>query len=248
MNIIVTGGNQGIGYYLAKALLNRGERVSVLDLDISRIQEITQDYSDRLLVLECDVRSESAINAAVVEIVQKFGPIDIAVHNACICTFDAMEDTSLETYRDVMDVNFFGALRLARAVVPKMAEAGRGKMIFVSSGVGVTGFYNISPYTSSKGAIEALAKSLSIEYQDKNISFHLIHPPLTKTASSAPLPIPPEMMADPEAVGMGLAKRLDKKSFIITHSFVQQCQVRLSYLFPLSLGRLMTKMTKRAES
>jgi gluconate 5-dehydrogenase len=219
-----------------------------LDLDISRIQDLTQDYPDRLLALECDVRSEGEITSAVLESVQKFGPLDIAVHNACICTFDAMEDTDLKTYRDVMDVNFFGALRLARAVVPKMAEAGRGKMIFVSSGVGVTGFYNISPYASSKGAIESLAKSLSIEYQDKNVSFHLIHPPLTKTASSAPLPVPPEMMADPEAVGKGLAKRLNKKSFIITHSFVQQFQVRLSYLFPLYLGRLMTMMTKRAES
>lgn len=246
MNIIVTGGNQGIGYYLTKALLEQGHHVTVLDLDIAMILALTQDYPDALLPIRCDVRDSDAIQAAIAESVQRFGSIEIAVHNACICTFDSLAETDLETYRDVMDVNYFGALRLAKAVLPAMEKAGQGRVIFTSSGVGVTGFYNISPYASSKGAIESLAKCLSIEYEEKNISFHLFHPPLTKTKSSAPLLIPAEMMADPEVVGTGLAKRISKKNFVICHSSGQQCQLRMSYLFPLKMGRLMSMMTKRA--
>ena len=68
-----------------------------------------------------------------------------------------------------------------------MRKAGKGRIIFTSSGVGVTGFVNISPYASSKGAIETLAKCLEIENQPYGISFHLFHPPLTNTASAAGL-------------------------------------------------------------
>ncbi len=83
-----------------------------------------------------------------------------------------------------------------------------GRVIFTSSGVGVMGFVDISPYASSKSAIEALAKCLAIEYQNYGISFHIFHPPLTRTKSAEPLPVPKEFMADPEKVGVGLAKQI----------------------------------------
>ena len=79
-----------------------------------------------------------------------------------------------------------------------MREKKEGRIIFTSSGVGVTGFGNISPYVSSKGAIESLAKCLEIENQDYGITFHIMHPPLTNTASSSELPVPKEFMADAE--------------------------------------------------
>ena len=114
-----------------------------------------------------------------------------------------------------------------------------------SSGVGVTGFAGISPYASSKGAIESLAKCLAIEYADWGITFHLFHPPLTHTASSAPLPVPKEMMASPEAVGKGLARHMGDQSFVICHSFSQRLQTGLCYHFPLAMGRMMSRMTAR---
>jgi NAD(P)-dependent dehydrogenase (short-subunit alcohol dehydrogenase family) len=155
-----------------------------------------------------------------------------------------LEVTKDETYRQVFDVNYFGALNLSRAVLPYMKEQRQGKIIFASSGVGVMGFVNISPYASTKGAIESLAKCLNIEYADYGISFHLFHPPLTNTKSSGPLPVPKEFMADPKKVGVGLAKRINKKSFIICHSTSQKIQTMLCYLFPLKMGKLMSKMTK----
>jgi len=108
------------------------------------------------------------------------------------------------------------------------------------------GFVNISPYASSKGALEGLAKCLNIEYKESGITFHILHPPLTKTKSSAPLPVPNEFMADPVKVGTGLAKRLKSNRFIICHSFAQKVQTHLMYLFPVSFGRFLSKMTTKA--
>ena len=153
-----------------------------------------------------------------------------------------------ETYHNVMEVNYYGALHLSRVVLPYMMSQRYGKVIFTSSGVGVMGFVNISPYASSKGAIEALAKCLNIEYLDYGISFHIFHPPLTRTKSAEPLPVPNEFMADPEKVGIGLAKHIQKSSFIICNSFGQKVQTLGCYLFPIKMGKLMSKMTAQYEA
>lgn len=150
----------------------------------------------------------------------------------------------MDTFRRVHEVNFYGALHLVRAVLPHMLSQKRGRVFFVSSGVGVTGFTGISPYASSKGALESLAKCLHLEYRAQGVTFHLMHPPLTRTASSSPLPVPEEMKEDPEKVGRGLARCLNKNRFIICHSAAQTLQTKMAYRFPLALGGLMSKMTE----
>ena len=243
-NIIITGAANGIGFYLVKQLLSQHYNVTVLDLETDSLSGLRKEY-DSLLPMVCDVRDFKQMELCVRKSVEKYGGVDCAIHNACLCTFGSMEQTAEETYRDVMDVNYFGALHLSRAVLPYMKSQKKGKVIFTSSGVGVTGFVDISPYASSKGAIEALAKCLAIEYRDYGITFHIFHPPLTRTKSAEPLPVPKEFKADPEKVGAGLAKHIEKRSFIICHSFGQKMQTAVCYLFPVGMGKLMSKMTAR---
>jgi len=113
------------------------------------------------------------------------------------------------------------------------------------SAVGVTGFPDISAYASSKGALETLAKCLDLEYHDMGIRFHILHPPLTKTKSAEPLPIPQQMKVEPELVGRGLAKRIDGRQFVICHNRALQLQLRMMYLFPMAMGKLLTKGAKK---
>ena len=242
-NIIITGANQGIGYYLVEKLLEDGHSAAVLDIDIANLEPLRELYGQRLLPLVCDARDAQSIEKSVAAAVKAFETIDIAVHNACVCTFAPAADTAEEVYHDVFNVNYYGALRLAKAVAPYMQRQKHGKVIFTSSGVGVMGFVNISPYASSKGALESLAKCLGVEYLKDGITFHLFHPPLTRTASAEPLPVPKEFKADPKKVGRGLAKHIGSKRFIICHSFMQKVQTMGCYLFPVKMGRLMSKMT-----
>lgn len=241
-NIVITGAAQGIGYYFVEQLLKDGYSVTVLDVDIANLVSLQEKFQT-LLALNCDVRDAEAVKKCVEKSVHKFCGVDCAIHNVCICTFASMEKTTEDTYRNVLDVNYFVALYLSQAVLPYMKEQKRGKVIFTSSGVGVMGFVNISPYASSKGAIEALAKCLNIEYQGDNISFHIFQPPLIRTKSAEPLPVPTEFMASPEKVGIGLAKNIKKKSFIICHSFGQKVQTMGCYLFPIKMGKFMSKLT-----
>ncbi|MBA4348276.1 MAG: short-chain dehydrogenase [Clostridiales bacterium] len=242
-NIIITGAAQGIGYFLVKQLLAENYNVAVFDINIDPLIDIARQYSS-LLPITCDVRSYDQVKSAVQKSVDAFGSVDCAIHNACRCTFDPMEMTADDVYKDVFDVNYFGALHLSRAVIPFMRAQKSGKVIFTSSGVGIMGFINISPYASSKGAIESLAKCLNNEYRNEGIRFHLFHPPLTRTKSAEPLPVPKEFMADPERVGTGLAKNIRRKSFVICHSFGQRLQTKICYLVPVIMGQLMSKMTE----
>lgn len=245
-NVLIVGADQGIGYYLVERLLELENTVTVLDIQVSAIDILKEKYQDTVLPIIADARNLSSIENGVHSAIEHFGDIDIAIHNACLCTFASEYDTGYEVYQNVMDVNYFGALRLAKTVLPHMRKAKKGRIIFTSSGVGVTGFSNISPYAASKGAIESLAKCLQIENEEYGISFHLFHPPLTNTKSASGISVPKEFKADAKRVGYGLANRIWSKQFIICHSASQTAQMKFSYRHPLFIGKMMTQATKRA--
>jgi len=243
--ILIAGGNEGIGYFMTSQFLSDGHRVIVFDLNLDNLQPLKEEYNDNLLLFECDVCDPERVTQSVNNAVSILGSIDYAIHNACKCLFTSIEETTDDDYKSVFDVNYYGAINLTRAVLPSMKEKANGRIFYTSSGVGVMGFINISAYASSKGALESLAKCMNIEHRGTGISFHLIHPPLTKTTSANPLPVPDEIKADPEKVGVGIAKRIHKKNFIICHSYAQQVQTRMAYMFPIKLGKFMSKMTSR---
>jgi len=174
----MTGGNQGIGYYFAKQALNDGHCVAVLDKKTDCLEKLSQHFPDSLLYYQVDVREDRQIHMAITDIIRKFHHIDIAIHNACLCPFGKEIDTDISAFQNIFDVNYYGALRLSKNILPYMLARQTGKIIFTSSGVGVTGFPGITPYASSKGALETLAKCLNLEYAAQGISFHLFHPPL----------------------------------------------------------------------
>ena len=246
-DIVIVGADQGIGYYMVHNLLESGHRVAVLDIETNHISALADSFPDRLLVIEADARDMRSVSDGVQKAYDTFGSIDIAIHNACLCTFESEPDTEIETYQKVMDVNYYGALRLAKAVLPLMREAKHGRLIFTSSGVGVTGFKSISPYASSKGAIEALAKCLAIENERYGITVHIFQPPLTDTGSASGLPIPKEFKASAQKVGQGFAKHILSKRFVICPNASQAFSMFLCYRHPLRFGRLLTKAAESAE-
>ena len=244
MNLFITGANQGIGYYLAAQALEEGNAVSVLDVETDRLAALAAAHPGRLLCHRVDVRDAEAVRRAVEATAAQFGRIDAAIHNACLCP-KVQEARDSASHREVFDVNYFGALHVTQCVLPHMRRQGGGRVFFTCSGVGITGFADLTAYAPSKAALEALAKCCALECADAGVTFHILHPPLTRTRSSAFLPVPPAFMADPEVVGRGLAKRLTSRRFVLCHSLLQRVQTQACYLFPLRMGRLLTRMTAR---
>ncbi len=109
-NIIIVGANQCIGFHMVSRLLEKRNRVSVLDINIDNLYEFKDTYVDNFLSIIADARNTISIKEGVHATIEKFSKIDLAIHNACLCTFESEVDTDYDTYIKVMDVNYFGPL------------------------------------------------------------------------------------------------------------------------------------------
>lgn len=244
-NILVIGANRGIGYFMVERLLQMDNSLAVLDIDLRNLDMIKEKYPNSIFTYAADCKDIWAMRRSIQEAYDELGSFDVAIYNACIYSFESEADTRLITYENVMDTNYFGAVRMTKLVLPYLREQGAGRIIFTSSTAGVTGFVNLSPYASSKGAIESFAKCMELENKEYGISFHLFHPPLTETASAAGLGISREYMEDAKEVGYGLAEKIWSKKFIICNSFLKSLQINLAYRYPLFFGRRYVKKIKK---
>ena len=235
--IVVSGANQGIGFHMAAQFLKDGCKVAVLDLSLDNVSSLKDQYGDSLLLFTCDISDEQAVAQCVNEVSLAFGGIDIAIQNACRYMYGSFENTSDEDFRNVFQVNFFGAVYLTRAVIPIMLKQSSGRIVFTGSSSSITGYLYNDAYAPSKGAVEALAKCLDIEYSRNGVSFHILHPPLTGTKSLEALPVPDNFKIDPRKVGAGLAKHIHSKNFVICHSLPQFLWIKICGLFPIELGK-----------
>lgn len=243
--ILITGANNGIGFHMTASLLEMGYNVAGLDLSGENLASLQEGYPDRLLFCRCDVTDEAQVRAAVEAVVRKWGRIDVLVNNACLAIFKLFEEKTLEETRREFEVNFFGYVRMIAAVLPHMKAQGGGIIHNVGSGVGITGFPGIYGYASTKGAIEALTRTLALELAPHGICVNLMHPPLTNTKSAAPLGIPPQTMADPADVGRKLAKKILSTKPVITPDLKTAAYLFFARRFPDGIGKLFSKMAQR---
>lgn len=242
--IVITGANNGIGLVLTRSLLEMGDRVAALDLETNNL---ASSPHPSLLPFRCDATNPQQIQTAIDEVIRKWERVDVLINNACIALFTPFEERSLEDIRREFEVNYYGYLNMIRAVLPAMKKQGHGVIHNFSSGVGYTGIPNMMGYTSTKGAIESLTRTLALEYASQEIVFNVMHPPLTRTKSSSGLGVPPEMMADPEVIGRKLAKQVGKSAPVLTPDLSNGFQLWISYHFRVPMGKLLAMMTERAK-
>lgn len=240
-NIIITGADNGIGLALTKSLLEMGDHIAALDLSLENLPR-----SSNLLPFTCDVTDPERVQAVMGEIIRQWGGVDILINNACLALFTPFDERTLDDIRREFEVNYFGYLNLIRAVLPVMKKQGHGIVHNFSSGVGFTGMPGMTGYTSTKGAVEALTRTLALEYVTQGITFNVMHPPLTHTKSATGFGIPSEMMADPEVVGRGLAKLIGKTRPMLATGILNNIQLWMSYHMRVPMGKLMSMLSDKA--
>jgi NAD(P)-dependent dehydrogenase (short-subunit alcohol dehydrogenase family) len=230
--IVITGANNGIGLGLAKALSAGDDHVACLD--------ISGENLAGLRYFNCDVTDPAQVKASIGEALADWGRIDILVNNACLAIFSPFEEKSLADTRREFEVNYYGYINLIQAVIPTMKAQHQGVIHNFSSTVGTSGFAGIYGYSSTKGAIDALSRTLAIELAPYGITVNIVHPPLTRTKSSEPLGVPSQLMADPYDVGRKLAKKIGSTKAIITPGIAESVGVFASKLFPEMMGKFLS--------
>ena len=176
---LITGTSSGIGKATALHLASRGHKVYASMQSLDQRAELVADAGNRdvsVELLALDVDQDESVQAAVDEVIQREGRIDVLINNAGIASLGTIEQSDFSVVRQMFETNFFGALRVTRAVLPTMRKQGSGTIVNISSAAGHVMFPCLGIYSATKSALEAAAESLASEVYPYGIRVVLIEP------------------------------------------------------------------------
>jgi 3-oxoacyl-[acyl-carrier protein] reductase len=176
--VLVTGGNRGIGLAIAQAFAAQGDQVAVT----SRSGDV-----DGFLTLKCDVTSADEVDAAFSQMEAELGPAEVVVSNAGFTRDGLALRMKDDDFTSVLDANLTGAFRVARRAVKPMTRARSGRLIFLSSVVGLSGSAGQANYAAAKSGLVGLARSLAREFASRSITANVVAPGPIETDMTAAL-------------------------------------------------------------
>jgi 3-oxoacyl-[acyl-carrier protein] reductase len=182
---IVTGGAQGIGQGICLRLAEEGARVAIFDMNLEEARKTAQEIEragGTALTLKVDVTKSAEVEAAVKQVVSKFGKVDILVNNAGVAVSSSVSKMSEETWDKVQDVNLKGAFLCCRAVIPYMKERRSGKIVNIASIAALRGGIGLAHYSASKAGLVALTQGLAMELGHRNINVNAVGPGIISTS------------------------------------------------------------------
>lgn len=174
---IITGAGGGMGQVVIQKFLERGAKVSAVDINVDAIGELAEKYPDQLLVTTANLTDEDSVNGLVQKTVDTYKQVDILLNVAGVAqSAKNIEDVSLAEWERIMAINSTAVFLTSKAVVPFMKQKNRGSIINVASVSVDRPRPGLNAYVASKGAAISLTKALAIELAPYNIRVNAINP------------------------------------------------------------------------
>jgi 3-dehydrosphinganine reductase len=186
-HVLITGGSSGIGLALAHQVAAAGARVSLVARDPAKLDAAraailaAHPGAAGVFTASADVTVEAEALAALQTAEAAHGPVDLLITSAGVAIPGYFEDVPVKVFEHTMAVNYFGTLYFLKAVVPAMRRRGRGRIVLISSGVGLHGFFGYTPYAPGKFALRGLAECLRAELKETGVGVTIVYPPDTDT-------------------------------------------------------------------
>lgn len=173
---IVTGAARGMGEAMARLFAAEGASVVVADVLDDGTDAVAASIRTNVIGAHLDVADEASWRAVLAQTVDAFGTPDVLVNNAGILRMGPLVDTTLESFRSVIDVDLVGPFLGTKVVGGAMAEAGRGSIVNVSSAAGIIGFSQLSAYSAAKWGLRGLTRTAALEFGPRGVRVNSIHP------------------------------------------------------------------------
>ena len=179
---VITGGAQGIGRACAEALVKRGARVALWDLDSDLADTAAAELGHSSIAVGVDVADWASVQAAREATLAQAGRIDVLINSAGIAGSNAtVEDYPVEEFAQIVNINLMGTFHVDKAVVPVMRKQDYGRIVNIASVAGKEGNPNASAYSASKAGVIGLTKSLGKELADQDIAVNCVTPAAART-------------------------------------------------------------------
>jgi 3-oxoacyl-[acyl-carrier protein] reductase len=179
-SVLVTGGNRGIGRAIAEAFVTAGDQVAVTHR--------SGEPPEGALGVRCDVTDPDSVEAAFAEVEQAHGPVEVLVANAGITRDTLLLRMSEDDWSSVIETNLTGSYRVAKRAAKGMLRLRRGRLVFISSVVGLLGSAGQVNYAASKAGLVGMARSLARELGSRSITANVVAPGFVETEMTAVLP------------------------------------------------------------
>lgn len=184
----VTGSTRGIGLAIAGALHAAGAKVAIVGRDLARAEAAAARFGERAVAVACDVAQADAVEAAIAAAEAALGPIEILVNNAGLTRDNILLRLTDSDWDAVLDANLKGAFHTTRAVIKGMMKRRAGRIVNITSIVGLTGNKGQANYAASKAGLIGFTKSVAKEYASRGILANCIAPGFIETDMTAALP------------------------------------------------------------
>src|SRR4051794_23175682 len=179
-SVLVTGGNRGIGKAIAEAFVQAGDQVAVTHR--------SGEPPEGALGVKCDVTDPDSVDAAFAEVEEAHGPVEVLVANAGITQDTLLPRMSEDDWSSVIETNLTGSFRVAKRAAKGMLRLRRGRLVFISSVVGLLGSAGQVNYAASKAGLVGMARSLARELGSRSITANVVAPGFVETEMTAVLP------------------------------------------------------------
>jgi NAD(P)-dependent dehydrogenase (short-subunit alcohol dehydrogenase family) len=183
---LITGGSRGLGLVLARQISAQGGSVALIARDPEELARAKADLAPRggaVLTVQCDLLDAAQIEAAVRQVTQRFGRIDILINNAGIIEVGPLEHMTREDFERAMQLHFWAAYELVSHVVPEMRTWGGGRIVNISSIGGKVAVPHLAPYSSSKFALTGFSDAIRAELARDNIYVTTVAPGMMRIGS-----------------------------------------------------------------
>ncbi len=182
---VITGASRGIGKQIALNLAKQGYDIAINyrseNNDLENIKKEIGEIGRNIYTYKCDVSDYESCETFIKNVIAEFGNIDVLINNAGITKDGLLMRMKKEDFEDVIDVNLVGTFNITRNVIPYMIKAKKGRIVNISSVVGISGNAGQTNYSASKAGIIGFTKSLAKEVASRNITVNAIAPGFIQT-------------------------------------------------------------------
>jgi NAD(P)-dependent dehydrogenase (short-subunit alcohol dehydrogenase family) len=183
---VITGGSRGLGLVIARQICAQGGKVALIARDPEELARAKADLAPRggvVLTVECDLLDVAQIQAAVRQIIDRFGKIDILINNAGIIEVGPLEHMTREDFERAMRLHFWAPFELVAHIVPEMRTRGGGRIVNISSIGGKVAVPHLAPYSASKFALTGFSDAIRAELARDNVYVTTVAPGMMRTGS-----------------------------------------------------------------